>query len=194
MWSALGPGSSYGPFPADQRRVATCDPLLDAIDYLHSQQNATHVRGNPWPLSLLEGYGFVHAQLSDDGRTLTYRLVKKEPEPDTRSWVEREQAVIDAQVALERQLLKEEEDAREKAASLHKTFERQVHEVVVDLRAQLDEQRTQSDQLRTQADELRTQLAEQRAQISDLQDDVAALIAERQSLQAAIKRRTLRRA
>jgi hypothetical protein len=111
LWRGIGPGREFT-LPARQRGVSGCDPLLGAIDdFLESQ-----VRGDSSRISLLVGNGFVHTILSEDGRTLTYRLAKSEPPIDTRSLVEREQAAIDAEVARQRARMARELEIAEKHA------------------------------------------------------------------------------
>ena len=106
--------------PANCQCVVGADPLLDAIDELEESAG----RGDPSRIHLLIGHGFLKTDFTDNGRTLTYRLVHEEPEPDTRSWTEFEQARLDRLAAQEREAMDREFEARERAAkTLREPFE-----------------------------------------------------------------------
>jgi hypothetical protein len=113
LWRALGPGREFT-CPARQAQVVGCDPLLDAIDDVRQSV----VRGDSAYVHLLGGQGFLTTRLSEDGRTLTYKLADREPEPDTRSFMEIEQEQIDRVRAMQQRMMDDEWANRKRAQDM----------------------------------------------------------------------------
>lgn len=125
LWRELGPGKTYGPLRATHAGITGCDPLLDRLNALTGA-----IPGDTGALAILHQLGFVVDEFSDDGQTLTYRLVEEEPPVDTRPLIEREQAVIDEIHRRELRMRREEEDHRERVANQFPSMATQVREFV----------------------------------------------------------------
>ena len=112
LWREIGPGKSFA-LQSTLRGISGADPLLDLIDDLVKAP----IRGDSTRLHRLIGYGFVtiepHPELD---HVVVYQVAKVEPEPDTRTLVEREQEVISQGARRERWLQDQEWEAQQRVA------------------------------------------------------------------------------
>jgi hypothetical protein len=111
LWRQLGPGRKFT-LRFQEQGVPTVDPLLNAID----DALDVAVRGDSSRINLLSSYGFVQVEKSEDGHTLTYRLVSREPEPpesNSLSWVDAENARLSQEHERHMALRKREHDQAE---------------------------------------------------------------------------------
>jgi hypothetical protein len=143
LWKRLG-----GPWTVRNDNQLVDHPLLNEILAVtrSGPQAPDYGIASAWRTGLVNA-GFLTVRRLDNG-DIEYRKAEKCPEPDKRTFMEKEQERIDAQVALERRLRKEEEDARERAARFHgpslaqqipEYVKQRVEEAVAPLRAGLEQ-------------------------------------------------------
>lgn len=185
VWSGLSAGPWLG------RQVPLHDdPLLTEIDAIRFSDQPQHVYDMGFCLLLrhaLERGGFVHREAAEHG---WIRWVKSEtaPEPDTRSYTEREQEILDQARRREQRLLDQDARFRASLAEQEARIDPRMNEIASALRRLNVIDRAGTQQL--VAEGIASAIEPLRRQLAELSEQLAAATSELAALREQISQQT----